>query len=673
MCRGALCQCANLVILLALVTADLASAGELALAKDGAPRSVIVLAEQPSPAAKKAAAVLQSHLHAATGAELEIIAETKLAVDAEKRQVVGDPAREAYVFLLVGESRIAKALGLDCQGLGPGGIAVETLPNAIAILGQDAAPADPQGTLYAVTWFLEQLGCRSLWPGETGKVIPRQTSAILGEIHHRYSPPILQRRIRSLGYGERVQQGLDRLGFTRDDYLRLREQAMSVSVADPGWFQWHRLGGTMDLRSGHAFGNYWVRFGKQHPEWFAMQPNGSRDQSLAGDRARLCKSNLALIDQIAGDKIAELSANPGRTSVSVAPNDGGRLTFCMCERCKQLDPPGGRPVRLLYDDASGGRIERKYFDYVSLTDRMCWFYNRIAERVAKVHPQALLVADAYSVYAAPPVREKLGKNIVIRFVPMTYLSDEGRGQALSDWDAWSRAAAKIYFRPNFLGSGRREGSLLLFAHKMAEDLRYLSANGLVGTDFDSCLHNWSTHGLNYYLLARLLWDPRQDAGALIDDYCRSGFGPAASPVREYFARVEQATDSIAASSGGSPRDVDVTASYTPQRIAELRGLLDQAGNMASNNPAIEARLRFLRHGLDFTDLQAQAYRLLRADGKPDRLVARQVLDKDYWLMREIFENDPLAVNVAYVAWGGGGLWKRLGWSWEGEHQAGTDP
>ncbi len=462
-----------------LVTANSASGASGRSPKTGAPAVKRSCWPKASPAAKKAAAVLQSHLHAATGAELEIIAETKLAVNAEKRQVVGDPAREAHVFLLVGESQIAKALGLDCQGLGPGGIAVETLPNAIAILGQDTAPADPQGTLYAVTWFLEQLGCRSLWPGETGKVIPRQTSAILGEIHHRYSPPILQRRIRSLGYGERVQQGLDRLGFTRDDYLRLREQAMSVSVADPGWFQWHRLGGTMDLRSGHAFGNYWVRFGKQHPEWFAMQPNGSRDQSLAGDRARLCKSNLALIDQIARDKIAELSATPAQTSVSVAPNDGGRLTFCMCERCKQLDPPGGRPVRLLYDDASGGRIERSTSTTSRLPPTGCAGSTTGLRNASPRCIHRPSSSPMHSVYSAPPVREKLGKNIKIPSVPMTYLSDEGRGQALSDWDAWSRAAAKIYFRPNFLGSGHaRAWGLPCSPTRWRSTLRYLSANGL---------------------------------------------------------------------------------------------------------------------------------------------------------------------------------------------------
>jgi hypothetical protein len=664
-------MCLAIVFLSAgLGVRSLTTAAELTLTEEGRPGAVIVLADTPSPAARKAVVVLQDHIEAVSGAELKVASETGLQIDAKKRLALAGEPHEPDVFLLVGQSSLTKKLGLGCEGLGPGGIAVETLPNAIALFGPDEqTPSDPWGTLYAVTVFLEDtLGCRYLWPGESGKAIPRRPTITVGEIRHRYTPPIQQRRIRSLGYSDRLQVGLDRLGFTRDDYTRRREEATKVSVADPGWFQWNRLGGTMNLRSGHAFGHYWERYGPKHPEWFAMQPNGSRDQTLAAGRARLCISNPELIDQIARDKIAELSADPGRSSVSLAPNDGGRLTFCMCQKCKRLDPPEGRTIHLLYDDASGERIQRRYFDYVSLTDRMAWFYNRIAERVTKAHPAALLVADAYSVYSAPPVREKLHRNIVIRFVPMTYLSDEGRRQALRDWDAWSQAAAKIYFRPNFLNGARREATLLVFAHKMAEDLCYLAENGLVGTDFDSCLHNWSTHGLNYCLLAKLLWNPQQDVDLLIDDYCQSGFGPAAGPVREYLTRIERLTDQIAAATEpGSLRGVDVTGPFTPEIVSELRRLLDRAEQLAGDDEAFQTRIAFLRRGLDFTDVQAQAYRFLREEGNVDREAAHRVLDRKYWLMRDVFEHSHLAVNVAYVAWGGGARWRRLGWRWEGDH------
>lgn len=425
----------------------------------------------------------------------------------------------------------------------------------------------------------------------------------------------------------------------------------------------------MNLRAGHAFGHYWDQYGAEHPDWFAMQPNGSRDQTLAGNRARLCVTNPELIEQVAKDKIGEFSASPSRSSVSIAPNDGGRLTFCMCDRCKSLDPPQGRKIRLQYDDDSDERVARRYFDYVSLTDRMVAFYNSVAERVVKVHPDAILVADAYSVYSAPPVNRKLHPNVVIRFVPMTYLSDEGREKALRDWEAWSQAASKIYFRPNFLNSGRRIGTLLGFTPKMGQDLKYLSDHGMVATDFDSCLHNWATHGLNYYVLAKLLWDPDANVEDLIDGYCRAGFGEAAGPVKEYFLQVEQITDSIAQrTAAAETRRLDITGPYKPEIIEQLSGLLDRAIKLAGEDETVISRIAFLRRGLEFTAVQARAYRALDARAELNRADVHRLLDRKYRMMRDIFENEHLALNVSYVAWGGGGRWERLGWRWPANHR-----
>jgi hypothetical protein len=251
---------------------------------------------------------------------------------------------------------------------------------------------------------------------------------------------------------------------------------------------------------------------------------------------------------------------------------------------------------------------------------------------------------------------------------MTYLSDEGRQKALRDWDDWSQAASKIYFRPNFLNGGRRIGTLLAFPHKMGEDLRYLLSHGMVGTDFDACLHNWATHGLNYYVLAKLLWNPDADVDALIDAYCQSGFGPAAAPVKRYFARVEAITDDIARqTSSGESRRLDITQPFTPDTVKELSNLLEQAENLADGNEPVTKRIRFLRRGLEFSDVQARAYRFLREEANTDRDAARRLLDQKFRMMRDIFEEDHLAVNVAYIAWGGGGYWKRLGWRWEDDH------
>jgi hypothetical protein len=187
--------------------------------------------------------------------------------------------------------------GPEQQGAGPGGIALSARGHLLALFGADAGtPGDPNATRYAVTTFLEdKLGVRYLWPGELGKVVPGRGTIIVGDFEHRFTPPLAQRRIRDMGYHDRIQVGLDRLGFTKEGYERLRAGAQRTEAASPDWFGWHRLGGSLNLKGGHAFGHLWARYGKAHPDWFGLQADGSRDQSRSPDRARLCKSNAGLI------------------------------------------------------------------------------------------------------------------------------------------------------------------------------------------------------------------------------------------------------------------------------------------------------------------------------------------------------------------------------------------
>ncbi len=411
-----------------------------------------------------------------------------------------------------------------------------------------------------------------------------------------------------------------------------------------------RLGVTLKMNGGHAFGHLWAKYGKDHPDWFALQPDGSRDQSRNPDRARLCKSNPDLIAAIAREKIDELNRNPDLLGVAIGPNDGGRTTFCTCPRCEALDSPKGR--KILLTDFSG-KTPRE-FEHVSLTDRTVYFWNAIAEQVSKVHPDKLLVVDAYSAYAAPPVERKLHPNLVVRFAPLGYHSEEYRQESLRDWDGWSKAAKRMYFRPNLMLLGRRDGLPLLYVHKFGADFRYLASHGMMGTDFDSCCHHWATQGLNYYVVARLHWNPAQDVDALVDDYCRAGFGPAAKSVRRYFDKLEALLNEAATGKGKAAE------AFTPESVAALRKELDQARREAETDPVVAKRVAFLELGLRWTAIEAKAHTLL-SDPKADREAAKRPLDERFLLMKEVFQKTPLGLNVAYISWGEDGLWAKLGW------------
>jgi hypothetical protein len=579
-----------------------------------------------------------------SGAELPIRTEDK----------AGDAPAKDGAWILVGEGKLTAKLGLTSEGLGAGGIHLSAKGPVVALFGPDArTPTDPDGTRYAVTTFLEdKLGVRYLWPGELGKVVPARETIAVDDFEYRFTPKLGQRRIRSMGYHDRLRAGLDNLGFTKGEYERGLADARRTAAETPDWFSWHRLGGTLNLNGGHAFTHLWGKYGKDHPDWFALQADGSRDMSKNPDRAQLCTSNPDLIDAVAREKIAELKANPHLLGVSVGPNDGGRPSFCTCLKCEALDSPQGRKV-MLWDFAKGPRRD---FEHVSLTERMAAFWNAIAEKVAKEYPEKFLVVDAYSVYAAPPVGRKLHPNLVVRFAPLGYHSDAYRKESLRDWDGWSKAARRIYFRPNLMLTGRRDGMPYLYVHKFAEDFRYLAGHGMMGTDFDSCCQNWATQGLNYYVVARLHWDPEQDVNALINDFCKAGFGPAAGPVRRYFDRLEGLLDEAAA------KDAKAVATFTPEALASLRKELGQARKDAGSDPTVLKRLDFLELGLRWAEVEARAHAFLADPATADKTAAGKVLDERYALMQDIFRKTPLALNAAYVSWGEDGKWAKLEWA-----------
>ncbi|MEM7602085.1 MAG: DUF4838 domain-containing protein, partial [Verrucomicrobiota bacterium] len=156
----------------------------------------------------------------------------------------------------------------------------------------------------------------------------------------RESPKLWRRYIRSRSphQSSEANRGFAKLGIGKDEYRERFQEAVTTPVPDDGWFAWHRMGSHQDVKKGHSFGDYWERFGKDHPEWFALQPNGVRDQSLSAHRPRLCHTNDELIAQAIADRIEELRNDPELPGVAVGLNDGGYTTYCMCKTVASSTP-----------------------------------------------------------------------------------------------------------------------------------------------------------------------------------------------------------------------------------------------------------------------------------------------------------------------------------------------
>lgn len=612
------------------------------------PNSIIATSNKPSSTVALAAKVLSDHLLEISGARVPIVKESALHTKVTDGRIVNDANN---IFILVGESNLTNQLGIKTQELENGAIRVQASDNTLVLLGADH-PADPETTLYAVSAFLEdKLGVRYLWPGESGKVVPKQDDIIITEFLYQYSPKIKQRQIRnSDAPSPRRTIGLEMLGATDADYAQLKTAADHTSASSPTWYTWQKLGGSMGLVTGHAFGYIWEKYGKEHPEWFAMQLNGSRDQSASPDRARLCVSNLQLQAAIARDKTEELDNHPGQTSVSIDPNDGGVTTFCVCPVCKKLDPPEGRPIRLW--DFTGK--ERKIVDYVSLTDRMVYFWNGIAEQVVKKYPDALLTVRAYSVYSAPPLHRKLHPNIVVEQVSGDYFIEEKIQQDLEDWTAWGKFAKRLAWRPNIYSNQRRNGFPAVYVHRMASDVSARAKAGMISTDIDSMHKGWAINGINLYVLARLNWNPDLNVDAIINDYCITGFGKGAMAMKKYFQGIEKLTYEVKDDDRNTV-SYTMASLYDASAIATLKGYLDEAQQATVGDMAIQKRIEFVRQGLSFAELQAQAFDLvqdIKDHGKTNKeKIAEDLMTKRYSLMKTIYQNHTLAIDIPMLLWG----------------------
>jgi len=567
------------------------------LIEEGEPTSTIVIADSPTDAARAGAADLQMWLHKSSGAMVPVKSESEVPPDAED------------LLVLVGDSERVRALGIHSAELDIEEFIIQTFPSALVIVGDDERPdgMEIEGTLVAVNTFAEQvLGVRFLWPGELGEVVPTRSTISVDDLAIRHKPLLRQRRLRNLQIDEWLGQYVEELGWRREDFDYRAEAAP--------WFRFHRLNqGSYRGNYGHAFSRYWEWHHEEHPDWFALQPDGSRDNSPergGGVDARLCVSNPELIEYVAQQAIETLKEHPTLNCESLSPNDASGTTHCLCDRCLAWDEPDARRISIW----EGG----KPTEILALTDRYVRFYSAVAEIVARELPDRYLGAYAYESYYPPPVRAKLHPNVIIGITPLpkVYQHDDLREDMLETWYGWSQAAEQLFLRPNSLRSLYNFPTV--YVHRLAQDVRFFADHGMLFTDFD-CLENfWSTSGLNYYVVAKLLWDPYEDVDGIIAEYCEAGFGPAAAAIRRYFERIELLTTQIAAKRAFKVWKVDsgvLAEFYTDDLINELQGLLDVAIVDAGGDDTIERRIQFLRTGLDYVPL-SRDYILARerADG-----------------------------------------------------------
>ena len=250
-----------------------------------------------------------------------------------------------------------------------------------------------------------------------------------------------------------------------------------------------------------------------HPEYFPVI-NGKRTSGYV----QRCLSNPEVLKLMTGKVKGWMEASPGAKIFSVSQNDANK--FCECEQCKAIEA------------RYGGKHSGIYL----------WFVNQIAEAIEKEHPEKLIDTLAYMFTEEPPVGIVPRKNVRVRLCPIgaceahAYESDKDPKTIafMANLKGWAKITDTLYIWHYNTDFGHYLMPFPDFG-QFPDSIRLYKRSGVKGIFFEGASSPGSADAeLKSYVMAHLLWDSRQDADGLVNEWMGGVYGPAARPMRQWF-------------------------------------------------------------------------------------------------------------------------------------------
>ncbi len=582
--------------------------------------AVIVTADKPLPVSVYAAQELVRHVALASGVTLPVVTESAIP-----------DGHTGHIFL--GPTKAAQAKGLDLTALPPETFIMRSDGSDLYILGAEdkGDPLDQRnskcGTLFGVYELLERtIKVRWLWPGALGTYVPKTDRIVLQATNETVTPRLAFRQIlwnyvqatafqksKKLTNAEKIlgfsQKGLELYGHDLRNYLRR-----------------HRMGGIDRTPPvGHHFGGWWKKYGKQHPEWFMMNEDGTRGPTKTADKTHvpMCVSNPELQRFI-------VEGWNGKDVIRLGEVDWPDA--CRCPACRAWDAPRPDPLpdflvsqtdMGLPESAelhrSRGHVLGGFYKPMCTSDRYARFWQSVQRLAAKRNPEALVSTYIYySYFPAPSSDIHLDRHIYGEFVPWGNpqhtdffpMREEALEWLKLQWLGWQRTGIRLAYRPNYLHDGwimplidmQQSGGFFRFAVK----------NGMEGARFDSLTGQWATQGPKLYVHMRLNAKPHLSVDEILDEYY-GAFGPADKAVRDYFGYWEkycvehsQNFNDLYIDHGHRWPRFQILAhkAFPPACFEPAEHLLDlaAAATKTAPQPEFAARVAFLRDGLRHAQL-----------------------------------------------------------------------
>jgi len=533
------------------------ASGDVVLVEAGRPRSVILIPAGASETLRYAAKELSDYLHEVSGARVPVVAEGE---------------HRGGIRIGVG-LRLAPSVIRDAKtAQNPESVLIHTDDKGVILSG-----GSDRGALYAVYRFLEAaLGCRWLAPGGL-EVVPKRKTIALKPMHLETAPAF---DLRTFKCGTDAEQmdwalkvGLN--GFYAAEAAGRNGGGYYLPEEFPGCHTWYRV-----IPSAKHF--------ETHPEWFALVDGKRRAGQLHG--TQLCVTAPGLVDAFAKNIIRLFDRDPHLKVTSISPNDG--YGWCEYERCEALDQKlcKGRTTKQGLSKARPFR-----------GDRVFWFANEVARRVAAKHPDKMLLVLAYVNYAEPPDTIRPLPNVVpwlCHYAPADYAksiadpSSEPNRQFNELLEAWAKIAPHLLFY-GYVSKSMWWELPRPVTQTFAADVKHLHALGVHRYYAQSRLNNWPLDGPLYYVLAKLMWDPKLDPQRVANDWIEHMFGRAAPEMGRFYKAVEDSVRKTGRPYSDSPTR-DVPGLYVIEDLDRARDALAKAAEKADDDPSRERVARVTR-------------------------------------------------------------------------------
>ncbi len=532
------------------------------LFEDGQSAWVVVVPDAPSKFMAYTASELTGTIERISGARLGVVA----AADAPQRNVIrllSDDTGELFdVF------------------------SVKTAPGEIVLRGNT-----PRGTLFAVYAFLrDRLDARWYWPGESGEFLPKLTRFEVGEWEKTYRPFFKTREMSICSIWRHrhpdtehwfpkvfINCGINSPGIREEiDYVR-RTSGHAVSLP-------------VTAKERQALFD-------EHPDWFSLL-NGKRDiKGIAG-----CWSNEGYYNYVVSNLVRRIRDN---NAVLANFFVADVMQRCECEACTK-EP--------------------------NKSSRWWHYYERLIRSIRKEIPGMTFAGLAYQEYRAVPdfKLHELDHVDYCQYNRCYYhaLGDPNcpmNARSMEEFRSWAKQAPLGLYGYEF--DVFKTGIYRPLWRVIADEMRVFKEMDLrrVKTEYSVNLHRlvatkdrpalppWQVgqyaSRFPYYAWAMAAFDPDLDMDALLDDFCRHVYGPAAEPMKAYHNAMADAWGAMKSHItyfGNEPRGVADTF-ITPEleRIASAH--LAAATAAAAGNPRAAREVEIDAKGLeDWAALAAEA-------------------------------------------------------------------